>query len=159
MTTIVSQMVPVTPLLRRSFAQGLHDLSPAARDAVLIAAVEDETAVHELVAATSALVGRGIGIEDFDEVVSAGMLCGDDLRLQFRHELMRSVVLHEETLARRQRAHKAIAEVVGDGPRRVWHEAQSVPMADEQLGDELEQMYPLTLERDDDRGGGPRTGR
>ena len=157
-TTIVSQMVPVTPLLRRSFGEGLHDLSPAARDAVLIAAVEDETAVHELVAATSALVGR-IGIEDLDEVVSAGMLYGDDLRLQFRHELTRSVVLHEETLARRQRAHKAIAEVVGDGPRRVRHEAQSVPMANEQLGDELEQMYPLYVgARNDDRGRGPRTG-
>jgi DNA-binding CsgD family transcriptional regulator/tetratricopeptide (TPR) repeat protein len=143
----LSPRMPLTPMLRRSFAQGLHELSPAARDAALIAAIEDETAVHELVAATSALVGHEVGIEGFDEVVGVGMLRGDDMRLHFRHELMRSVVLDEETLARRQRAHKAIAEVLGDGPRRVWHEAQSVPIANEHLSDELEQVYPLTLAR------------
>ena len=143
---ILLQRMPQTNILRRSFAQGLHDLSPAARDAVLIAAAEDETAVHELVAATGALAGHDVGLEIFDEVVSAGLLYGDDMRLQFRHQIVRSVVLQEESMTRRQQARRAIADVVGDGPRRVWHEAQSVPVPHEQLGDQLEQIHGLTLE-------------
>ena len=144
---LLLQRMPQTNMLRRSFAQGLHDLSPAARDAVLIAAAEDETAVHELVAATGALAGHDVGLEIFDEVVSAGLLYGDDMRLQFRHQIVRSVVLQEESMTRRQQARRAIADVVGDGPRRVWHEAQSVPVPHEQLGDQLEQIHRLTLER------------
>ena len=49
-------------------------------------------------------------------------------------------------MTRRQQARRAIADVVGDGPRRVWHEAQSVPVPHEQLGDQLEQIHRLTLE-------------
>jgi DNA-binding CsgD family transcriptional regulator len=138
----------LTPALRRSFTQGLSDLPPSTRDAVLIAAIEDESSVHELVAATRAFVGdRTLGVEVFDAARLAGLLGGDDLHLYFRHPLMRPAVLHEETLGRRLEARRAVAEVVGDGPRRTWHVAQSITEPNDALGDELEAAYCVARER------------
>jgi DNA-binding CsgD family transcriptional regulator len=137
----------LTPALQRSFAQGTSDLSPAGRDALLIAAVDDENRLHELVAAADLMSGRAVGVDAFDEAVRLGLLFGNDMQLQFRHPLVQCAVLHEETLARRQRAHRAVAAVVGDGPRRVWHEAHSVPVPNEHFGDELEGAYPVALDR------------
>jgi ATP/maltotriose-dependent transcriptional regulator MalT len=137
----------LTPALQRSFAQGTNGLSPAGRDALLIAAVNDENKLHELVAAAGLMSGRDIAVDAFDEAVRMGLLFGNDMQLQFRHPLVQCAVLHEETLARRQQAHRAVAAVVGDGPRRVWHEAHSVPVPNEHFGDELEAAYPAALGR------------
>jgi DNA-binding CsgD family transcriptional regulator len=138
----------LTPALRRSFTQGLGDLPPATRDALLVAAIEDESSLHELVAATRTFAGNPtIGVEVFDAARLAGLLGGDDLHLYFRHPLMRPAVLHEETLGRRLAARRAVAEVVGDGPRRVWHEAQSITGPNEELGDRLEGLYAIGRER------------
>jgi DNA-binding CsgD family transcriptional regulator len=147
-TDIHLRRMPVTRELQRSFAQGLGDLAPAARDAVLVAALEDDSSVHELVAATRAFAADDtLGVDVFDTAIIAGVLTGDDLQLHFRHGLTRAAVLHEETLARRQRARRAIAEVVGAGPRRTWHEAQSLAVTHEDLGDSLEQVYEVARGR------------
>jgi DNA-binding CsgD family transcriptional regulator len=139
---------PLTPSLQRSFAQGFSALPPRARDAVLVAAIEDESAVHELVAATRAFTGADdLGVDIFDAAIVAGLLTGDDMQLHFRHPLTRAAVLQEETLARRQQARRAVAGVLGAGPRRTWHEAQSVAAPHERLGDELESVYPVARSR------------
>src|SRR5262249_46790102 len=137
----------LTPALQRSFAQGTNYLSAAGHDALLIAAVDDENKLHELVAAAEVMSGRHAGVDAFDEAVRMGLLFGNDMQLEFRHLLVQSAVLHEETLARRQKAHRAIASVVGDGPRRVWHEAHSVPVPNEHFGDELELAHRAALDR------------
>src|SRR5262249_9772179 len=48
---------------------------------------------------------------------------------------------------RRQAARRAVATVVPEGPRRIWHQAHSVPVPDEQLGDELDAVCPVSLDR------------
>ena len=137
----------LTPALQRSFGQGLCDLTSAARDAVLVAAVDDRSEVAELLGATSEFVGRSVGVEVFEEPLARGLLHGDDLRLSFPHDLVRSAVIHEENIARRHDAHRAIATIAGDHARRLWHRSQSVVLADEELGDELEDLVDVTLER------------
>jgi DNA-binding CsgD family transcriptional regulator len=142
------QRMPLTPRLQRSFAQGFLDLPVATRAAVLIAAVDDETWVHELVAAVRVFLDNDeIGLEVFDQAVHAGLLSGDDVHLDFRHNLSRAAVLHDETMARRQEARRAIAAVVPPGPLRTWHQAHSVPVPHEALGDELESACTVSLER------------
>jgi DNA-binding CsgD family transcriptional regulator len=140
--------MPLTPRLQRSFAQGFRELSPTTRAAVLIAAIEDESSVQELVAAVRAFTADDeIGLEVFDAAIHAGLLRGDDTNLGFRHQLSRAAVLHEETLARRQEARRAVAMVVPEGPRRVWHQAHSVPVPHEELGDALEAVGAVSLDR------------
>jgi DNA-binding CsgD family transcriptional regulator len=137
----------LTPALQRSFGQGLCDLTSAARDAVLVAAVDDRNEVAELLGATSEFVGRSVGVEVFEEPLARGLLHGDDLRLSFPHDLVRSAVIHEENMVRRHDAHRAIATVARDPARSLWHLSQSVVLADEELGDELGGLVDVTLER------------
>ena len=69
-------------------------------------------------------------------------------RMQFRHPLIRSGVLQNETVARRQSANGALADVLAGQPyRRSWHRAQSIVGPDDAVADELETAAADALAR------------
>ena len=140
--------VPLTARLERAFAGRIAALPPAARDAVLVAALASATDLPEILAATSVLAGRQVIADDLDEACAARLTCIDRMHLWFRHPLIRSAVVQAESPARRRAAHSALADALHAEPgRSVWHRAQSITTSDDEVADELEAVHLSALRR------------
>lgn len=140
--------LPVNSALETAFAAGLGELPDQARDALLVAAVDQVGDLSEILAATSVLAGRPVAVEVLDGAVTAWLLRLDRTTLRFRHPVVRHAVLGAETQARRQAADAALVQVLTDDPdRRTWHRAQSVNGPDDELADELADAHASLLRR------------
>ncbi len=132
----VTDHAPVGPRLERALGRRLDGLPPAARPALLAAAVADTEDAAPLLAAAAELGGTLAALEaaEAQELVTLG--AG---RVAFRHPLVRSVVLARAGGPERRAAHRAYAAALGpegDAPaspvgggalalrdRRAWHAA------------------------------------
>jgi DNA-binding CsgD family transcriptional regulator len=140
--------LPLTARLESAFSGRLGGLPDLTRDAVLTAAVDDGDELAEILAATTILAAQEADATRLEPAVAAGLLDFDELRVRFRHPLVRSGVLQAEPLVRRQQAHTALAAVLDDEPyRRTWHRAHTVVEADNELADELEAVHSTALAR------------
>jgi DNA-binding CsgD family transcriptional regulator len=140
--------LPLTARLERAFAARLAGLPPLTRDALLVAAMDDADDLPEILAGASALAGRGVGVAALEDAAAAGLVWFDDLRLHFRHPLVRAGIIQKEPVTRRQAAHAALAGVLtGEPYRRTWHRAQSVGGQDDTVADELEAAHLIPLRR------------
>ena len=143
-----TDMLPLTSRLERAFAGRFGGLPPAARDAVLVAAVDHGTDLSEILSAATVLHGAPVTVEMLDTAVEVRLVRVVALRVQFRHPLVRSAVLQHESLTRRMSAHAALADVLVDGPyRRTWHRAESIVGTDDAVADELEASRTTSLKR------------
>jgi hypothetical protein len=150
--------VPLSTRLEQAFAGRLGELASPARDALLIAAVDSESVLAEILAAASELAGVQVPVDALDAAAAAGLLTRDEVRLQFRHPLVRSAILGSESARRRQQAHAALAAVLAGQPyRRVWHRAQAVIGPDDEVADELEHNHDISVCRGSVSGGDRRS--
>jgi DNA-binding CsgD family transcriptional regulator len=82
----------------------------------------------------------GVSTEAVVPAVDAGLVeVGAAVR--FSHPLVRSAAYNAASLAERQRAHRALAEVTdpeADADRRAWHRALATPGPNEEVANELE---------------------
>lgn len=124
--------------IEREFEQRLHDLPPATRTLLLIAAAEPTGDPAWLWAAAARLH------LDADASVPAqrsGLITVES-RLRFRHPLVRSAVYRNASLPERRQAHAALADVVS-GPaadeHRAWHRAHAASAPNESVSLELVQ--------------------
>ena len=139
---------PVTDRLERAFGSRVAELDPAARDVLLVAAVDPADSAAEILAATAALRGAPVAEDVLCPAIEAGLVRVEQGRLVLRHPLVRSGVLQAETLARRQAANAAVAAVLDADPyRRAWHRAQSIVGPDDEIADELESNSAVALGR------------
>jgi DNA-binding CsgD family transcriptional regulator len=91
----------------------------------------------------------GVGAEAAGPVVETG-LAEFDVRVRFRHPLVRSVAYRSVPAQERQLAHAVLAEVTDpaiDPDRRAWHRAQAAPEPDEDVAGELERSAGLAQAR------------
>jgi DNA-binding CsgD family transcriptional regulator len=140
--------VPLSRRLEQAFAGRLGELGQAARDALLIAAADSESALAEILAAASELAGALVPIDALDDAAAAGLVTRDEVRLQFRHPLVRSAILASESAPRRQQAHAALATALAGQPyRRAWHRALAVIGPDDEVADELERNHDISVGR------------
>ena len=140
--------LPLTARLERAFASRLFELPPEARDPLVIAAVDSLDDLAEILAATSVFARAEVTVDAFEPAELAGLVQLDERHVQFRHPLVRSAVLRSETLARRQAAHAALAEVLTDDSyRRTWHRAHVLLAPDDTIADELEENHRAALQR------------
>jgi DNA-binding CsgD family transcriptional regulator len=82
----------------------------------------------------------GIAYEALTAARTGGLLEVDS-RVRFLHPLVRSAVYRRASLADRQKAHRALADVTDsdlDPDRRAWHRAEATSTPDEALAAELE---------------------
>ncbi|ADP84582.1 regulatory protein LuxR [Pseudofrankia inefficax] len=134
--------------LERAFGGRITDLPAQTRDAVLVAAVDGENTVSEILAATAVLSQGPVSAEVLDPAVGAGLLRVSGRCVEFRHPLVRSGVLQSEPLGRRQSANAALARVLVDEPyRQTWHRAQSVVGPDDDIADGLDAAAAVSLKR------------
>ncbi|MEW1828008.1 AAA family ATPase [Streptomyces sp. NPDC088196] len=140
--------LPVNDALSTAFAAGLGDLPDQARDALLVAAVDQVGDLSEILAAASVLAGRTVAVDVLDSAVGASLIRLDRTTLRFQHPVVRFAVLEAETQSRRQAADAALAQVLAAHPdRRTWHRAQSVNGPDDELADELADAHASLLRR------------
>ena len=121
---------------------------PAATQTLLLVAALEQTGDLDPVLRAAALLGARA--EDLRAAEDAGLVRTEEgARLAFRHPLLRAAVQQRAPLAQRLATHRALAEVLGDERRRVWHLALAATGPDEQLAAALER----TAEHAARRGG------
>lgn len=134
--------------LERAFAGRLAELPGSTRDALLVAAVDDDDELLEILDATSVMTGSPATSGLLEPAFSAGLITAAGEHLVFRHPLVRSGILQAESVGRRQAAHRALADVLTEQLyRRTWHRALSIVGPDDEVADELEHTVPDSLRR------------
>jgi len=134
--------------LERAFAGRMAELPALARDAVLVAAIDPVSDLTEILDAVRVFTKSPADAKVLDPAAEAGLLRIESRQVQFRHPLVRSGVLQAASLARRQAANAALAEVLDHEPyRRTWHKAQSILGPDDRIADELEANVAIALSR------------
>ena len=128
--------VPIAAV-EESFRRRIEAL-PAQTRRLLLVAAADPTGDPGLVWRAA---GRlGIGAEAATPAAEAG-LAEFAAQVRFRHPLVRTAAYQSASLAERQDAHRALAEVTDpqtDPDRRAWHRAQAAPGPDENVAGDLE---------------------
>jgi DNA-binding CsgD family transcriptional regulator len=130
--------LPLTSRLREAFSERLDRLPTATRDALVIAAAEDE---GDLAVTLRAAAELELPQDSLDPAQESGLVRIDGTTVRFRHPLVRSVVYESATLGRRQRAHAALAvslEGAASAERAVWHRAMAALAPDDAVADALE---------------------
>jgi DNA-binding CsgD family transcriptional regulator len=118
------------------------------RDALLIAAVDSEDGLSEILAGASVLAGQPVTAEMLEPADNAQILRFDEMHVRFRHPLVRSGILHFESVPRRQAANVALSAVLTSQPyRRTWHLAQGTQAPNDAVADELEAHHLESIRR------------
>ena len=124
--------------LEGHYRQVLAGLSPPARRAVLLCAL-DRTASIATVAAALAATGDD-GEAALDEAVDLRVLVPLDTGLAFRHPLLRSAAVNAASSAERRRCHLLLAEALAGRSlplAAAWHRAEASVGADPALAEAL----------------------
>jgi DNA-binding CsgD family transcriptional regulator len=131
--------LPLTERLERAFTDRLATLPASAVALLRMAAVNDSTALGEVIAAARAWTGADIGPADLDPAVSAMLVDVVGAEVRFRHPLMRSAIHQSMTAADQRAAHAALAQVLpaGQDDRRVRHQAAATALPDESVAARL----------------------
>ncbi|WP_076859609.1 helix-turn-helix transcriptional regulator [Bradyrhizobium mercantei] len=139
--------LPLTQRLERTFSSRLSDLPDAARTLLYIAAENDGTSLYEIMRAGEALLGRSIAIDAFAPAIAVKLIDLDTTEARFRHPLVRSAIHQAVDIATRQKVHAALADVIEDQDRRLWHRATASIGPDDELATEHDLMAARALRR------------
>jgi DNA-binding CsgD family transcriptional regulator len=144
----IAPTIPVTARVERSFAGRLGEMPEVTATLLLVAALDDEGAVADILDAGRALGLPGVTAADLAPAVDAGLIHTEGGVVRFRHPLARSVVARTAGDADRRMAHGALAGIDADPDRVAWHRAAAASGADEATAGLLEE----TAERARNRG-------
>lgn len=130
--------LPLSDRLERAFASRLPELPASTRTSLLVAAADDDASLAEALRAASIIVGRSVEMDALGPAVAARLIEVDNVRLRFRHPLVRSAVYQAASIRDRQAAHAALSDVVAKNDRSVWHRALATIGVDEDVARALE---------------------
>ncbi len=128
--------VPVSAALARTFAGRAADLGPAARRALLVAAI----AGGDLQLTSAACERLDVDVAALGEAESTRLVRIDGDRIRFRHPLVRAAVHASADPGERRQAHAAVADALPSdaADRRAWHLADAALGPDEIVASALE---------------------
>lgn len=112
--------VLVSSRISHAFVRRIDALSPAAQQALLLAATSES---DDLALLERAAAGLGTDLEELPAAEQAGLLSLRAGRLDFRHPLVRSAIYARAPAEQRRAAHRALANALPDRDvdRRAWH--------------------------------------
>jgi DNA-binding CsgD family transcriptional regulator len=128
--------LPVPRSVQTLAAERVGALSPAAQEAVLVAAALSRPTIE---AVAAALEDEHGALPAILEAEQAGVLITERGRVRFTHPLLASAVYGAPSDARRGQLHRRLAAVVTDEEERAHHLAQSATQADEATAFTVEQ--------------------
>src|SRR5258708_189400 len=131
----------LTARLERAFASRLRDLSPATRAGLLAAALDSRASLDEIARAS------GQSIESLQPAVDGDLVDIADGGVNFRHPLIRSAVRQAAPAQQVLEMYRALAGIVADPERRLWHRAMAADGPDESISSALEQHGRLAAAR------------
>jgi DNA-binding CsgD family transcriptional regulator len=129
----------LTGRLERAFAARLDDLPEETRVCLLAAALDGRASVEEVVSCAALLRHGPVAVSALDPAAEADLIDVVRTGVRFRHPLIRSAVRQAALPARVLAMYGALADVVADPERRLWHQAMSAVGFDEQVADALEE--------------------
>ncbi|MEN3285170.1 MAG: hypothetical protein V7607_6310 [Solirubrobacteraceae bacterium] len=131
--------LPLTDRLEQAFAARVADLPESTQWLLLVAAVDAEEHVGEILRAGSLAAGAELDVDDLQPAAGAAIVELDVQTVRFRHPLMRSAVLQSASTQRRRRVHEALAATLREQPdRAIWHRAALLDGVHEEVAAELE---------------------
>ncbi|MGW2373911.1 AAA family ATPase [Kitasatospora sp. NPDC001683] len=148
---ILPVVLPLGERLQSLFLTRVRDLPAAARDLMLLAAL-DGTGDLGVLAAAAQELDAGIDLDDLGPAEDDQLVRVDEgtRRLVFRHPLVRAAVVEAATSSRRRAAHGALAGVLDDRPvQRAWHLGEATVQPDEDVAALLEDAARRILDRGD----------
>jgi DNA-binding CsgD family transcriptional regulator len=132
------QPATLTARLEHAFAARLDDLPKETRLALLAGALDGRASLEEIVRSTAELHGGPVELSALDAASAAGLVEMAQGKLSFHHPLMRSAVRQAASPAQVLAMYSALARVVGDPERSVWHRAMAAGEVDEEIASALE---------------------
>jgi DNA-binding CsgD family transcriptional regulator len=140
---VLPQWLPLTERLEQAFAARVRELPVMTRRLLLVAAIDHDGALAEVLTAAAILepTEAAVELEALMPAVAARLVEVDERGLRFRHPLVRSAIHQAASFPERYAAHAALAQVLVDQPdRRAWHRAASRVGPDEAVAAELEEV-------------------
>jgi DNA-binding CsgD family transcriptional regulator len=146
-TRALPEVLPLSARLEAAFAGRAGSMSGATRAALLVAALAPAAVTAEVLAAASALTGTPVELSALDAAADEGLVNVVGRQVQFRHPLMRSGVVAAAAPSSLRAAHQALARVLHDQERRLYHRAEATVGYDDELAGELEAAAELAVRR------------
>ncbi|MHB8690010.1 MAG: ATP-binding protein [Solirubrobacteraceae bacterium] len=128
----------LTARLEQAFATRLDGLSEETCVMLLAAALDGRASLDEIATAASELRGETTALSALDPAVEADLVAIVDAELRFRHPLIRSAVRQAAPPGRVLEMYGALAKVVADPERQLWHRAMAAVGCDEELAAALD---------------------
>src|SRR5262249_33786218 len=127
--------LPKELALQHTLTARAERLPEATRTLLLVAAADGAGDTAVILRAASAL-GAEDGVEPAE---LAGIVPGGADGLPLRDPALRSALYQGAPFGRRQAAHRALADAIGDADRRAFHRSAATVGPDDDVADELEQ--------------------
>jgi hypothetical protein len=128
----------LTTRLQQAFAARLRGLAPLTRLALLAAALDSRASVQEVIAATALVRGAHVPAECLQPAVDEDLVDVAENGIRFHHPLIRSAARQLAPPPDVLGMFAALADVVVDEERRLWHRASSIAGHDERIAVALE---------------------
>jgi DNA-binding CsgD family transcriptional regulator len=129
----------LTGRLQRAFASRLDGLPEETRACLLAAALDGRASLAEVVRCAAMVRHQPVDLSALDPAAETELISVATGGVHFRHPLIRSAVVQAALPARVLAMYGALADVVADPERRLWHQAKSTVGFDEQVADALDE--------------------
>ena len=137
----------LTARLERAFGARLDGLGEDTRLVLLAAALDGRASIAELLSAATRVSGHEVALSVLDSAAERGLAQAHGSEMRFQHPLIRSAVQSTAPPAQRLAMYAALAEVVRDPERRLWHRAASALGHDEEVASALEKQAQIARRR------------
>ncbi|GGQ70034.1 helix-turn-helix transcriptional regulator [Couchioplanes azureus] len=125
--------LPLGRMLRQAWSCRIEELPDATRAALAVVAASHDPAAAGIAAA---LTAQGLSLDALGPAEATGMVVATTATIDFRHPILRAVVLQQTTLGHRIGACRALA-TVSSGAARAWYRAEAATRPDESVADDL----------------------
>ena len=137
----------LTARLERAFGVRLDGLGEDTRLVLLAAALDGRASIAELLSAATRVSGHEVALSVLDSAAERGLAQAHGSEVRFQHPLIRSAVQSAAPPAQRLAMYAALAEVVRDPERRLWHRAACALGDDEEVASALEKQAQIARRR------------
>ena len=137
----------LTLRLERAFGARLNGLDQDTCLVLLAAALDGSATIAELLAAAACVCAHEVELSAVDSAAERDLVALHGSELRFQHPLIRSAVQNATPPAQQLVMYAALADIVRDPERRLWHRAASTVGHDEEVAAALAEQAEIARRR------------